>query len=133
MTASTILKGMLAGAGALAIAGAVLAQVATGTPSSGTGIGVTPPPSTGATNDTSRLATDCDKVAADMRSNTPPHLAMGCDKSTTVGTTRATTSNTTAMGANGAPASTAAAPAGNVNTTPSAPNRATKLAKADRG
>src|SRR5438477_2431888 len=100
MTVSTILKGTLAGATALAIAGAVLAQVATGTPSSGTGIGVTPPPSSGATNDTSRLATDCDQVAANMRSNTPPHLPMGCDKSrTTMGATAATVapSTTTAV------------------------------------
>ena len=132
MTASTLLKATLAGATALAIAGTVLAQVATGTPSAGSGLGVTPPPSTGATNDTSRLATDCDKVAADMRSNTPPHLAMGCDKSTKTGATGATTSSATTMGATGAtaaPSTTAAVPA-TADTTPKA---STKLAKADRG
>ena len=137
MNASTILKGTLAGAAALTIAGAVLAQVATGTPSSGSGIGVTPPPSSGATNDTSRLATDCDQVAAHMRANTPPHQAMGCDKSTTTGATGATTSTAARTGTTagtGAPATASAAPAAaDMNAAPRASSNTTKLAKADRG
>jgi len=138
MNASTILKGTLAGATALAIAGAVFAQTATGTPSSGTSLGVTPPPSSGATNDTSRLATDCSRNAADMRSNTPPHLPMGCDKAatTTIGAAPATTSNSTAMGATGTPSTTTSgAAAASTDTTAAAPAPAQpmrKVAKADR-
>jgi hypothetical protein len=134
MTASTILKGVITGASALAVAGAVLAQVSTGTPSTGTGIGVTPPPSTSVTTDTSRLTTDCNQVAADARSNQPPHDAMGCDRragtatlgavGTTPGaTTSSTTSSTTtasSMPDNGAPAAATT-------------HRSQKLARADRG
>ena len=65
---SSITKGLVASAAAFAIAGA-FAQVQTGTPTNGSKLGVTPPPSTSVTTDTSRLATDCDKVATDQRSN----------------------------------------------------------------
>ena len=65
---SAFTKGLLASAAAFAIAGA-FAQVQTGDPSNGSKLGVTPPPSTSSTTDTSRLSSDCSQVAADQRSN----------------------------------------------------------------
>ena len=138
MSASTIIKGVITGASALAMAGVVLAQVSTGTPSSGTGIGVTPPPSTGVTTDTSRLTTDCNKVAADARSNQPPHDAMGCDRRPGVAATTATpatvgsTATPATVGSSTTTASTmpeSSAPAAHTTTT----HKSQKLARADRG
>lgn len=102
-----------AAAAALVVAGA-FAQVQTGEPSNGSKLGVTPPPSTSATTDTSRLATDCDKPAADARANQAGGAQLGsagCASRTTttmgataatpatVGSTAstATTTNSTAM------------------------------------
>src|SRR5436190_6719504 len=137
-----MIKGMIAAVSALTLAGAVLAQVSTGQPTSGTSIGVTPPPSTGATTDTSRLATDCDKVAADARAAQPPHLTMGCDKTgakaSTMGATGATvatpapastTTDTTASKSSSTTTTAAAAPAP-ADTSMDKGSR--KLAKADR-
>jgi hypothetical protein len=137
MTVSTIIKGVITGASALAMAGVVLAQVSTGTPSSGSGIGVTPPPSTGVTTDTSRLTTDCNKVAADARSNQPPHDAMGCDRRPGVAAAGATTTNATvgSTTSNSTTANTTASDTTTANTMPDngMAHRAQKLARADRG
>src|SRR3954468_1640014 len=65
---SNLTKGVLAAAASLAIAGA-FAQVQTGEPSTGSKLGVTPPPSTSTTTDTSRLSTDCSTVAERQRSH----------------------------------------------------------------
>lgn len=137
MTASTIIKGVITGASALAMAGVVLAQVSTGTPSSNTSLGVTPPPSTSVTTDTSRLTTDCNKVAADARSNQPPHDAMGCDRRPGVAATTATpatvgsstTTNSTASSTTTASTMPeSSAPAAHATT-----HKSQKLARADRG
>ena len=65
---STLTKGLIASAAAFAIVGA-FAQVQTGTPSNGSSLGVTPPPSTSTTTDTSRLSSDCSTIAARQRSH----------------------------------------------------------------
>lgn len=134
-----MIKGMIAAVSAVTLAGAVFAQVSTGQPTSGTSIGVTPPPSTGVTTDTSRLASDCSQVAANMRANQPPHSTMGCDK----------TATTTSMGATGATVATPAPATTTTDTTASRSSSTTtaaapapadtsmdkssrKLAKADR-
>jgi hypothetical protein len=136
-----MIKGMIAAVSAVTLAGAVLAQVSTGQPTSGTSIGVTPPPSTGVTTDTSRLATDCDQVAANARANQPPHSTMGCGKTATTTTTMGATNATVATPA---PASTTtdttASTSSTTTTTAAAPAPADtsmdkssrKLAKADR-
>jgi len=65
---SILTKGLIASAAAFAIAGA-FAQVQTGEPTNGSKLGVTPPPSTSTTTDTSRLSTDCSTIAARQRSH----------------------------------------------------------------
>lgn len=134
MTATSILKGVITGASALALAGVGLAQVSTGTPSSGTALGVTPPPSSNATTDTSRLNSDCEKVAADQRSHAPPYSPMGCDRTRTLGAA-GTTDTTGTLGAAGPTASstTAAAPEAATPGGTTMNKKATKVAKADRG
>lgn len=117
MSASMILKATLGGAAALALAGTVFAQVATGTSSTGTAGGVTPPPSTSVTTDTSRLATDCDKPAADARSNQQPRNAevVNCGAgartmgATSAATTAPATAPATTMGATGTTSSSTTA------------------------
>lgn len=139
MAAKTLIKGVITAASALAMAGAVLAQVSTGTPSSGTGVGMTPPPSTGVTTDTSRLTTDCSQVAADARSNQPPHDAMGCNRAPAAaamgatGTTAATgtTSSARPMASSTTTANAAADTGSAADTT--VHRKAKKLARADRG
>jgi hypothetical protein len=133
MTASTIIKGVITGASALAMAGVVLAQVSTGTPSSGSGIGVTPPPSTGVTTDTSRLTTDCNKVAADARSNQPPHDAMGCDRRPGVAATTTTTPAPMASNSTTTSSTTAASSMPDNNAPAATTQKSQKLARADRG
>jgi hypothetical protein len=133
MTATTILKGVITAASALSLAGVVLAQVSTGQPTTGTGIGVTPPPSTSVTTDTSRLTTDCSQVAADARSNQPPHDAMGCNRAPGAAAMGATgTAATVAPSASSGPTASSTTTA---TTAPdmSAPRKSQKVAKADRG
>jgi len=65
---ANIIKGVIAAAAVFAIAGAI-AQVRTGSPTSGSILGVTPPPSSSATTDTSRLSSDCSTIAARQRSH----------------------------------------------------------------
>lgn len=140
MTASTIIKGVITGASALAMAGVVLAQVSTGTPSSNTSLGVTPPPSTSVTTDTSRLTTDCNKVAADARSNQPPHDAMGCDRRPGVAATTATPatvgSSTTTNSTTSSTTTASTMPDNGMATDRTASkntHKSQKLARADRG
>lgn len=111
---AAFIKGLVASAAAFAIAGA-FAQVQTGDPSTGSKLGVTPPPSTSSTTDTSRLSTDCSKVAADQRANqaggAQVNAMTNCGNGTTmgaagttatpavVGSTGGTSSSTTASSA----------------------------------
>ena len=138
---SIIAKSLIASAAAFAIAGA-FAQVQPGDPSNGSKLGVTPPPSSSATTDTSRLASDCGKVAADQRSNQPPHdpMMLNCGNKTAVvgaapapaaqpaavaSTTDTTTSHSTAMSSDTTSNTTVAS-------NEPAPKKARK-ARADRG
>src|SRR3954470_23393235 len=94
------MKAILTAAAASLIVAGAFAQVQTGTPTHGSKLGGTPPASTSVTADTSRLSTDCDKVAEKQRS----HQAGGQQLGANCGT-RATT-----MGASGTgTAATAAA------------------------
>lgn len=141
---ASIIKGLIASAAAFAMAGA-FAQVQTGTPSNGSKLGVTPPPSTSVTTDTSRLATDCDKVAADQRSNqaggAQVNSATGCAHREAMGA--ASTSTPAVVGSD---ASSTPAPASNDTAMPSdsssthvasskmpAKHHKARKAKADRG
>ena len=65
---ANIIKGVIAVAAVFAIAGAI-AQVRTGSPTNGSILGVTPPPSSSSTTDTSRLSSDCSTIAARQRSH----------------------------------------------------------------
>lgn len=140
---ASIAKGLIASAAAFALAGA-FAQVQTGTPSNGSQLGVTPPPSTSVTTDTSRLATDCDKVAADQRSNqaggAQVNSMTGCGHREVMGA--APTATPAVVGSNTAPS---AAPASNdtalssgsssthVASSQTPPKHKARKAKADRG
>jgi hypothetical protein len=138
---SILTKGLLASAAALAIAGA-FAQVQTGEPTNGSKLGVTPPPSSSATTDTSRLSSDCGRVAADQRSNQPPHdpMMLNCGHAATImgaapapaaqpAVVGSTSSSTTTSSAAAAPADTGTNVAA-ADTTP-APKK--HKARADRG
>ena len=145
---ASITKGLIASAAAFAIAGA-FAQVQTGTPSNGSQLGVTPPPSTSVTTDTSRLATDCDKVAADQRSNqaggAQVNSMTGCDhRATTMGAAPAATP--AVVGSNSAATTASPSPTPSNDTAMSSgsssthvasnnmhPKHKMRKAKADRG
>lgn len=144
MTVTTLLKGAITGASALALAGAVLAQVSTGTPSTGSGVGMTPPPSTGVTTDTSRLTTDCSQAAANARANQPPHDPMACNRAAAAAAvvapsaspsppTAAATSSAGPTSSSTTTAATNAEPAAAGPTTQQATTPPTRLARADRG
>jgi hypothetical protein len=124
-----------AAAAALVVAGA-FAQVQTGEPSNGSKLGVTPPPSTSVTTDTSRLATDCDKVAADQRANQAGGAALGsagcASRTTTMGATTATPA-VVAQPATPAPAdtSTASSTTTTTNSTAMSNDTTNSVAQAD--
>jgi hypothetical protein len=142
---SIFTKGLVASAAAFAIAGA-FAQVQTGEPSNGSKLGVTPPPSTSTTTDTSRLSTDCSTVAARQRAhqdggaqvngmtncgNTAAVTTMGAAPTAqpaTVGSTGATSSNMASSSSTAAPMDNSSST--NVASASPAPK---KRAKADRG
>lgn len=143
---SILTKGMLAAAASLTIAGA-FAQVQTGTPTNGSALGVTPPPSTSTTTDTSRLSSDCSTVAARQRSHQAggDQLAANCgNTATTMGATGTATQPATVGNNNAAVASTPSS-TGSTGTAMSQDSGSTnmaandtmapkhKKAKADRG
>ncbi|HUR89026.1 MAG TPA: hypothetical protein VMZ74_08065 [Ramlibacter sp.] len=145
---SILTKGVLAAAASLAIAGA-FAQVQTGEPSPGSKLGVTPPPSTSTTTDTSRLSSDCSKVAERQRSHQAggDQLGANCGNTTTMGATgtaaapatvgSTTASTTTTPSSSGSTGTAMPSDTGSTNVASSdmgsAPKHKAKKAKADRG
>jgi hypothetical protein len=130
---ASITKGLVASAAAFAIAGA-FAQVQTGDPSNGSKLGVTPPPSTSVTTDTSRLATDCDRVAADQRAHqaggTQVNSMTGCGHRTGMGATAAAPPT---VGNNGAMAASSATPSSSDTSMAASGSSDTHVASSDMG